>query len=282
MMRHILQKAKSLGAYQIVNLVLVTLLALVFVYPIVWLGLNSFKTQTEVYRLPPTFFPEYFTVENFQKIFLQNPAWLWIKNSMVTSLLTAGLTAVTGTMAAYAFSKLQFYGKKWLYGLFILSIMVPTEILIVPLFNITKSLNLMDTSLGMAVPSIASAIGLFMMKGFIDALPSSIRESARIDGAGELRIFLSIILPLCKSGMGALFILSFVRGWNNYLWQMLTATRKVSYTLPVGVSTLFTESNPNIAYKLAGAFVGAVPMLIVFLCFQKYFTRGVTIGAEKG
>lgn len=277
-----IKKLRSPGVYQIVSLILVTIGALIFLFPIMWLLLNSFKTQNEVYQLPPTFFPKRFTVQSYINIFALNPALKWILNSLSTSLLMSGLTVVTGTLAAYAFSKLAFRGKKFLYALFILSIMVPNEIMIVPLFKITSGLRLMDTSFGMAAPGVASAIGLFMMKGFIDGLPASIREAAKIDGARELRIFLHIILPLCKAGIGALFILSFVRGWNNYLWQLLLATSKQTMTITVGVSTLFTESNPDISYKIAGAMIGAFPMLIVFFCFQKYFTRGIAVGAEKG
>lgn len=273
---------KKQGAFHVVSMVLVVLGAVLFLYPIFWLATNSFKTQQEIYRLPPTWWPEFFTMENYVHIFRYNPALIWIKNSVLTSVMMSGLTVMTGTMAAYAFSKLRFSFKRGLYIVFILSIMIPTEILIIPLFRITSALNLVDTSFGMAAPGVASAVGLFMMKGFLDSLPDSIRESAKMDGAGEVRTFVSIMLPLCRAGMSALFILTFVRSWNNYLWQMLMASGRMTQTLTVGISTLFMESDPNIGYKIAGAMVGAVPMLLIFFAFQKYFTKGVAVGAEKG
>ncbi len=136
--------------------------------------------------------------------------------------------------------------------------------------------------MGMIAPTVASCFGVFLLKGFFDTVPDSIRESGKIDGASELTIFMQLVLPIVKPGLGALFILNFVNVWNDYLWQMLMARTKSMRTLMVGTASLMQEINPNFAYKMAGATVACVPMLVVFLLFQRYFTAGITVGAEKG
>ena len=134
---------------------------------------------------------------------------------------------------------------------------------------------------GMIWPNVATAFGVFLLKGFFDSIPNALREAARIDGAGETRTFLQVMLPIIKPGIGALFILNFVQVWNDYLWQMVIGQEKTMKTLMVGTATLMQDLNPNFAYKMAGATVAAIPMLIIFLLFQRYFTQGMTAGAVK-
>jgi len=275
-------RIKRHGIYDAISKILVFTGAVLMTLPIIWLIASSFKHQMEIYQLPPVLFSRRPTLDNLRQLFVDSKALQWLTNSTLVSLFTTIGTIITGTMAAYAFSKLNFYGRKTLFIIFVSSIMIPNEVMIVPLFNLILKLKLQNTITGMALPAIASAIGFFMMKGFIDSISDSMRESAKIDGASEFMIFYRIILPMCKPGIGALFILTFVRSWNNYLWQLLMGTQKSSMTLMVGVSTLFSDIDPNMALKVAGAAIGAVPMLVVFFVFQKYFTRGISMGAVKG
>ena len=159
--------------------------------------------------------------------------------------------------------------------------MIPKEVMIVPLFRIIQELGMVNTLNGMIWPNVATAFGVFLLKGFFDTIPDSLREAARIDGAGEFYTFYKIILPIVKPGIGALFILNFVQVWNDYLWQLIVGQDESSKTLMVGIATLMQDLNPNFAYKMAGATVAAVPMLLIFIFFQKYFTKGLSIGAVK-
>lgn len=159
--------------------------------------------------------------------------------------------------------------------------MIPKEIFIVPLFQIITKLNLTDTYSGMIFPNVASTFGVFLLKGFFDTVPASIREAGRIDGANEFTIFTKLVMPIVKPGIGALFILNFVNIWNDYLWQMLIARSKEMMTLMVGTASIMQEISPNYGYKMAGAAVASVPMLLIFICFQRYFTSGITMGAVK-
>lgn len=159
--------------------------------------------------------------------------------------------------------------------------MIPKEIFIVPLFQIILKFRLSDSYLGMILPNVATTFGVFLLKGFFDTVPDSIRESGRLDGASELKIFVELVLPIVKPGIGALFILNFVNIWNDYLWQMLIARSKNMMTLMVGTASIMQEISPNYAYKMAGATVASLPMLLIFIFFQRYFTKGITMGAVK-
>ena len=262
--------------------IIILLGAVLNLFPLYWLITSSFKTSAAIYKMPPDWFPTTFNIGNYRDLFVGQPAFRWAFNSILVSTVSTVLVIVFSSLAAYSFSKLQFKGKNALYMVFICSLMLPKEIFIVPLFKIVQALEWSDTYMGMIAPTVASCFGVFLLKGFFDTVPDSIRESGKIDGASELTFFTKLVLPIVKPGLGALFILNFVNVWNDYLWQMLMARTKNMRTLMVGTASLMQEINPNFAYKMAGATVACVPMLVVFLLFQRYFTAGITVGAEKG
>lgn len=262
--------------------IIILLGAVLNLFPLYWLITSSFKTSAAIYKMPPDWFPTTFNIGNYRDLFVGQPAFRWAFNSILVSTVSTVLVIVFSSLAAYSFSKLQFKGKNALYMVFICSLMLPKEIFIVPLFKIVQALEWSDTYMGMIAPTVASCFGVFLLKGFFDTVPDSIRESGKIDGASELTIFMKLVLPIVKPWLGALFILNFVNVWNDYLWQMLMARTKNMRTLMVGTASLMQEINPNFAYKMAGATVACVPMLVVFLLFQRYFTAGITVGAEKG
>ena len=179
--------------------------------------------------------------------------------------------------------KTEYYekGKKVLFALFIASLMVPKETFIVPLFKIVVAFDWVNTYQALIIPNLAMCFGVFMLKSFFESIPDSIRESAKLDGANEWTIFWKLMLPIAKPGIGALFILNFVTFWNDYLWQLLMARDKEMNTLTVGVAGLMQEINPNIGLRVAGAAIAALPMIVVFFAFQKYFTKGIAAGAVK-
>lgn len=275
------KKAKKRGIYDIVSNVIVAFFAIVSLFPLYWLVTSSFKTSSAVVKMPPDWFPKTFHYKNYVDIFSNQPAFKWTMNSVIVAGVSTVLLVVISSLAAYAFSKLEFKGKNILFILFISSLMIPKEIMIVPLFRLVDKLGMVNTLNGMIWPNIATAFGVFLLKGFFDQIPDSLRESAKMDGASEWTVFTRIMLPLVKPGIGALFILYFVQVWNDYLWQLVVGQTTEVKTLMVGVATLMEDLNPNFAYKMAGATVGAIPMLLIFFAFQKYFTKGLTMGAEK-
>lgn len=255
--------------------------ALLNLFPIYWLFSNTFKYSYEVSKMPPDWFPKSFNLVHYKEIFTTTSVVSWIGNSLFVAIVGTLLVVLFSSMASYAFSKLTFTGSKFLYVIFIGTLMIPKESYIVPLFLEMRSFSMINTHAGMVLPSVALPFGVFMLKSFFDSIPNAVRESAKIDGANEMRIFMSIILPMAKAGLGALFILMFVRIWNDYLWQLLIGQRDQMKTLMVGVASMMEEERPDLSRKLTGAAISALPLLIVFISFQKYFTRGITIGAVK-
>lgn len=255
--------------------------AILNLFPFYWLITSSFKTSAGIFKMPPEWFPSTFHYQNYIELFIGQPAIRWAFNSILVSVITTVLVVICSSMAAYGFSKLQFRGKNIIFAIFIGALMIPKEIFIVPLFQIVLKFNMSDTYWGMILPNVATTFGVFLLKGFFDSVPDSIRESGKLDGASELRIFTKLVMPIVKPGIGALFILNFVNVWNDYLWQMLMARSKNMMTLMVGTASIMQEISPNYAYKMAGATVACLPMLLIFIFFQRYFTKGITMGAVK-
>lgn len=274
-------KKKKREAIDIVANIIIIFFAILNLFPIYWLFTSSLKNSADVLKMPPDWVPKTPTFANYVDVFRNQPALRWTFNSVFVSLVSTVLVIGVSSLAAYAFSKLRFKGKNVIFIIFISSLMIPKEIMIVPLFRITQNLNLVNKLNGMIWPNVATAFGVFMLKGFFDSIPDSLREAAIMDGANEFQIFYKIILPIVKPGIGALFILNFVQVWNDYLWQLVVGQDKNMKTLMVGIATLMQDLNPNFAYKMAGATVAAIPMLIIFIFFQKYFTRGISIGGVK-
>lgn len=265
-----------------VLLVLITVFAVLNLFPLYWLISNTFKYSHEITKMPPDWFPKHFNVYHYIDIFTTTDAPRWLTNSFIVSIVGTVLIVLVSAMAAYAFAKLEFKGRTVLFTIFVGTLMIPKECYTVPLFIFMRDLKLINTYASMILPMVALPFGTFMLKSFFEAIPNEMRESAKIDGAGEWRIFVQIILPMAKAGLGALFILRFVAVWNDYLWQMLMAKSSEMKTMMVGIASLMEENRPDMGRKLTGAAVSAIPMIIVFLSFQKYFTRGITVGAVKG
>ncbi|UUV98642.1 carbohydrate ABC transporter permease [Vagococcus luciliae] len=276
-----LKKIKGMERYDRITNIIVLILALLSLFPVYWLITNSFKTSADIYKMPPDVLPKSLYLGHFKELFKNQPALKWTFNSFFVSVVTTTLSVILSSAAAYAFAKLHFKGKKILFSLFIASLMVPKETFIVPLFKIVVAFDWVDTYQSMIIPNLAMCFGVFMLKSFFESIPDSIRESAKLDGASEWYIFWKLMLPIAKPGIGALFILNFVTFWNDYLWQLLMARSKGMSTLTVGVAGLMQEINPNIGLRVAGAAVAALPMIIIFIVFQKYFTKGIAAGAVK-
>lgn len=261
---------------------IIVLGALLNLFPLYWLISNTFKYSSDVSKMPPDWWPKHFTVQNYVSIFTTTNAFRWLLNSMLVAFGGTCLVVLVSALASYGFSKLKFTGNKFIFTFFVCTLMVPKESYVVPLFSMMSSFKVTNTYSSMIFPAVAMPFGVFMLKSFFDGIPDAMRDSARIDGARELTIFYKIFLPMAKPGLSALFILMFVRYWNDYLWQLLMAKTDTMKTMMVGIASLMVDNRPDIARKLTGAACSAIPMMIVFVSFQKYFTRGISVGAVKG
>ncbi len=274
-------KQKKWKASTVISIIVITILAAAMLFPLYYMFAASFMPDGDITKVPPPLFPETFTMANYAELF-KKPAVRWLFNSIFVSGLTTIFTLMVSSMAGYAFAKKRFFGREIIFFTLIATIMVPKQIMIVPLFKVVDSLGLFDSHWGLIVPVLGWPIGIFMMRQFMSSVPTEIIESARIDGCGETRTFLQIVIPLAKAGLSALAIFTFVQSWNDYMWQLLVISSTPLKTLPLGVAAIQEEFSVRYGPQLAGAAIASLPMILVFLAFQKYFTKGITMGAVKG
>jgi len=257
--------------------IVVTLGFVAVVTPFVWMILGSFKPQAELLRVPPTWWPETPTLDNYRTLFSKESFPRYFLNSTVVAVVITVANVTFCSMVGYALAKLRFRGKNLVFTLVMGTLMVPGMVTFVPLFVLVANLGLVDTYPGLILPFLVTPFGVFLMRQFIIDLPDDLLDAGRIDGAGELRIFRQIILPLCGPGLATLGILTFLGSWNNFLWPLVVAQTQEHYTLPVALA-LFSKNQqtiPNYGLLLAGATVVVVPVLVVFLIFQRRFIEGI-------
>ncbi len=250
--------------------------------PLYWMLVTALQQPTLSVTFPPEWFPSNPTLINFQRFFSRPSVLQWTTNSIFVSLAITGAQVLTCAMAGYAFAKKRFPGSNVIFYMYIASMMIPGQVTLVPLFLIMSKLNLINTYAGLILPGIAGPFGVFLMKQFLSTLPSSLIEAATIDGCGEWQIFARIILPLSKPGLAVLGIFTFMGQWNEFLWPLIITNSSKMRTLPVGLALLQEELPMQYGLLMAAATYAAVPMVIIFLMFQKYFLKGVTVGALKG
>jgi len=272
-------KHMAIRAGLYVPLVLIACLALL---PLYWLLTGSVKPPETLLKMPPDFVPTGFTLEHFRRLFGLSQAGWWLFNSIVTAGVTTVGCVVFCSMAGYGFAKLEFPGRRLLFWLCLSTMMVPAQVTVIPLFLMMRDLGLINTYLGLVLPTLVTAFGIFLMKQFIQSIPTSLIEAARIDGCGELMIFWRIIFPISKPAVALLAILTFTSGWNNFLWPLLIAVDDDMWTLPVGLASLNDNFFVDYGLTMAGATLAALPMIVLFLALQRYFLKGLTVGSVKG
>jgi multiple sugar transport system permease protein len=261
----------------------VTLGFLAVITPFVWMVLGSFKPEGELLRVPPTWWPESPTLDNYRELFSKGIFPRSFFNSTIVAIVVTAANVTFCSMVGYALAKLRFRGKKLVFGLVMGTLMIPGMVTFVPLFVLVANLGLVDTYPGLILPFLVTPFGVFLMRQFILDLPDDLLDAGRVDGASELRIFRQIILPLCGPGLATLGILTFLGSWNNFLWPLVVAQTEEHYTLPVALA-LFSKNQqvtPNYGLILAGATVVVVPVIIVFLIFQRRFIEGVATTGIK-
>lgn len=265
-----------------VGIIVVIALALINLFPIYWMISGSFKTNAAARKIPPQWFPLTPTLENYTELFKANSAVRWTFNSFVIAIVTMILVCFVSSMAGYAFAKKNFPFKNIIFWILMSGMMVPYQIMLIPLFKLMSVWHMVNTYAGVVLPAIAFPFGLFLIRQFIQTIPNELLEAARIDGCSEIRTFANIVIPVSMPGIAALAIFSFVNSWNDYLWQLVIIKSNEMKTLPLGVASLQASRIPNISSLMAGASVASIPMIIIFILFQKYFTKGITMGAVKG
>ena len=275
------RRSRDQAARVVLHVVLVLGL-LAMMGPFIWMLLSSFKPETEIRLVPPTWWPHHPTLDNYRELFskLNFPTY-FLNSTIVSTLITLG-NLIFCSAAGYALAKLRFPGRRALFGLVLASVMVPGMVTFVPLFVLVSNMGMTNTYAGLVLPFLAWALGAFLMRQFMESIPDELIESGRIDGAGEVRIFVSIVLPLCRPALAALGILSFLTFWNSFLWPLVVATTEDKYTLPVALALFSVGQNQTkFGLLLAGSVVVVLPVLVVFLLLQRHFVRGIATTGLK-
>ena len=267
--------------YKIFSVIILVAMVLFFLFPLYWIVTGSFKDRIEITAREPIWFPMSPTMENYMELF-DNPAFLWLFNIIFISAAAMILTCITASLAGYALGKKRFIGRGVLFTIIICAMALPKQVIVIPLAQLMTFLNLKDTLWAVILPTVGWPFGVFLMKQFSESIPTEILEAARVDGAGELRTFASVVFPMIKPGIGALAIFTFVNTWNDYFLQLVMLITEEKWTLPLAIANMQGEMSTDYGLIMAGAALASVPIIIVFIAFQKYFTQGIAMGAVKG
>lgn len=256
---------------------------LVVGYPLLWGIVTAFKPVGEIVRFPPVFLPSSITFDSFRRAFNFQPLMLFIRNSVVQSgVITVG-QLITATFAAYAFARLEFRGRQFLFYATLASMMIPIQVIMVPLYGFVTSLGWSDTFVGLTVPFLAHGFSVFLMRQAFLSIPRDIEEAAVIDGCGRLRTLMYVLLPSAKTSLGAAAIFTAVYHWNTYIWPLLITSAAGRRTVQPGLAMFIEiEAGTDMGRLMAAAIIVAIPTVVAFLLGQRSFVRGVTMSGIKG
>ena len=273
---------KQTSVASVVSVIILILLTVVFVFPFYWVITGSFKEQMVTVKIPPEWFPLTPTFNNYSTLFVRNPAMKWFFNTVIISSVAMALVCIVSTMAGYVLAKKRFYGGTILFAMFVAAMALPKQVVLVPLVQQASQLGLHDSLWAVILPTVGWPFGIFLMKQFSQTIPKELLEAAKIDGCNEFQIFKNIVITMVKPGIGALAIFTFINTWNDYFLQLIMLSSRDNLTLQLGIATLQAELSTNYGVQMAGATFSAIPIILVFVLFQKSFTQGITMGAVKG
>ena len=289
-------------AYRAFCWILVLILAFLFTFPLYWIITGSFKTPQEINNVNPSWFPKEFVMRNYEKLMSKRSAPLfsfeifnltiagpkipgalrWLINTVFMAVASMLITCATSAMAGYVLAKKRFYGKTILFSLIVCAMALPKQVVLIPLVRLMSSIDMYDNIWAVIFPLVGWPFGVFLLKQFAEGIPTEMVEACRIDGASEWRTFTDVMFPMIKPGVGALAIFTFINSWNDYFMQLIMLTSTSNLTISLGIATMQGEVVVDYGLLMAGSALASVPIIIVFLIFQKYFTKGITMGAVKG
>ena len=303
--------------YNVFSCVVICLIAFTFLFPLYWIITGSFKAKAEIIASTPSWWPKEWVMTNYQNLMSKRSAPLfdftipglklsafgyvirlgstitvtgptvpgairWLVNTVFMSVSSMLLTCLTAAMAGYALAKKRFYGRTILFSLIVCAMALPKQVILIPLVREMSALELYDTIWAVIFPVVGWPFGVFLLKQFAEGIPTEMVEACRIDGASEWRTFTDVMFPMIKPGVGACAIFTFINSWNDYFMQLIMLMGTKELTISVGIATMQGENSTDFGILMAGAALASLPIIIVFLIFQKYFTKGITMGAVKG
>jgi ABC-type glycerol-3-phosphate transport system permease component len=269
------------SAYRVAIYTILVVAAFISLLPFGYVVSTSFKSTMSLFAYPPDWLPDQPTLDNYRNLLHRYPFWRWLLNSFIVAGSVTAIKLVFDSMAGYAFAKMRFPGREPLFLVVLISLMVPFASLLIPTFIIIRELGMLNTYWGLILPGLASPIGVFMMRQFIESLPSDLENAARLDGCSEFQIYRKVILPLIKPGLVVLGVFTFMVQWTSYLWPLVVVTKPEMATLTVGARSLTSTFTQEWGLNSAAAILSMLPMIVVFIFLQRYFIAGSIAGALK-
>lgn len=274
-------KRNKIDLKKILSIIGMLLVLFIIAFPFIWLIISSFKYEKDIISFPPRIFADEYTLDNYIKVWSTIPLLDYIKNTVIFAGGTVITSVFFDSLAGYAFARMNFKGKSILFYFILLTMMIPFQVFMIPLFIQVNLLGLLDTYAGLIIPRMTTAFGIFMMRSFFVTLPTSLEEAARIDGLSEFGIFWKIMLPLSKPTMLSLAIFTLMNSWNDLLYPLILTSSSKMRTLPAGLA-LFTGQNISFyGPVMAGTVISMLPLLIVYIFAQKYFVQGTAMSGMK-
>lgn len=258
------------------------IIAIIFLLPIIWMLFVSLKPNGFSTTVPIQWFIPPYTISNYVQIIADSLILRWLWNSLIVALITTVLTLIITSLAAFAISQMKFRYKNFIFIFFLSGLMIPGEATIIPLYEIVKSLNMIDSYAGLILPMIASPLGVIILKSFFDGVPEEVIESAIMDGCSYFKLFYKIVLPLAKPAMASIGIFTFIGSWNNFLWPYLSILSETLYTLPVGLPVFNATYSQAYVQPMTANAIASIPVIIAFLIFEKQIVKGISFTGIKG
>lgn len=272
---------RTVSASLLVNGLLIAF-AVFSLAPLLWMLSVSFMPAGEASELPPPLLPSVATLDNYRLLFSRMGIGRYALNSLWIALLVTVLSLLLNTLAGYAFAKLAFRGRERLFQALLGALVIPAQVAMMPLFLLLKELGLVNSLGGVVLPAMASVFGIFLVRQYTRGIPDELIEAARIDGAGEFRIFWQIVLPLLKPVLVTLATFTFLGSWNDFMWPLIVLSDSTLHTLPVALSNLAREHVQDSELMMAGSVLTVLPVLLLFLALQRYYLQGLLLGSVKG
>lgn len=251
------------------------------VIPVLWMLSASFMATGEAGTFPPPMLPKSPTLEHYRALTERLSMMKYFLNSFIIAGTVTIISTFLNSMAGFAFAKYHFKGRDTLFNTLLSGMVIPAQVTMLPLFLMLKSMGFVNTYVGAIIPGLASIFGIFLIRQFVIAIPDSFIEAARIDGGSEFRIYRTVILPLCRPILYTLALFTFMGTWNDFMWPLIIMTDQSNYTLQVGLASLMGEHTLDLELMMAGSVVTIIPVLLLFLVFQKHYVRGIMVGGVK-
>lgn len=271
---------KKIKSDKILVITILTLGGILMITPFIWMIFTSFKPENEAMLIPPTILPKAPTLENYKKLFEELNFLVYLKNTLIVVAISF-IGLIFNAMAGYAFGKFKFRGRNLLFYMVLATMMIPSQVTMIPVYLLLNKMGLINTMLGIVLPGLVGAFNIFLFKQFMGGVPDELIEAARLDGGGEYYIFFKLIIPISKPILAVQGILTFIAGWNSFLWPLIIANDEKFYTLSVGLSLLKGQNVVNFALQMAGASIMVVPIMIIFCIFQKHIMDGFVTSGIK-